>query len=291
MVLEKALGFVETKGYTGVIEATDVMPKTSEVEYFHHVLIGGSYVTTVFRGEVGAVRSAVERASEQSAKVGTLHTSNVIPRPFDAIFDFINKLKEVEIDDPAMQALGMIETVGFVPMIEAADAGLKAAKVIASNWVTIGAGYTTVFFRGEVAAVRSAVDAGVNASQRVGEIISQHVIPRPHQLTNLRLPVGKPKNLEPLDKKAGLGEALGIIETRGMAALVEAADAGVKAARTIITGFYKVGSGYVTTTFRGDVAAVRASVEAASAASSKVGKLVSVHVIPKPYQSVESLLY
>ncbi len=77
-------------------------------------------------------------------------------------------------------ALGMIETRGLVGAVEAADAMVKAAKVTLIGKEQIGGGYVTVFVRGEVGAVKSATDAGATAARRVGELVSVHVIPRPH---------------------------------------------------------------------------------------------------------------
>ena len=85
-------------------------------------------------------------------------------------------------------------------------------------------------------------------------------------------------------------EALGLIETRGFVAMVEASDAMVKAARVQLVSYEKIGGGYVTTIVRGDVAAVRAATEAGSAAAAKVGEVVSVHVIPRPHAMLEEVL-
>ncbi len=87
-----------------------------------------------------------------------------------------------------------------------------------------------------------------------------------------------------------MGEALGMIETRGLVALVEAADAMVKAAKVELVAYEKVGSGYVTALVRGDVAAVKAATDAGAAAARRVGELVSVHVIPRPHASLEGVL-
>lgn len=89
------------------------------------------------------------------------------------------------------EALGMIETRGLVALIEAADAAVKAAKVTLVGWEKIGSGYVTALFRGDVAAVRAATDAGAAAARRVGELISVHVIPRPHPSLEECLPIGK----------------------------------------------------------------------------------------------------
>lgn len=80
----------------------------------------------------------------------------------------------------ATQALGMVETKGFVGMIEATDAMAKTAKVTMIGYERIGSGLVTTLCRGEVAAVRAAVEAGGAAAQRVGELVAVHVIPRPH---------------------------------------------------------------------------------------------------------------
>jgi ethanolamine utilization protein EutM len=80
-----------------------------------------------------------------------------------------------------MEALGMIETKGFVAAVEAADAMVKAANVVLVGREYIGAGYVTVLCRGDVGAVKAATDAGAAAARRIGELISVHVIPRPHR--------------------------------------------------------------------------------------------------------------
>lgn len=81
----------------------------------------------------------------------------------------------------ANQAIGMIETRGLCAMLEACDAALKSANVTMVGWEKIGSGYVTGFFRGDVAAVKAATDAGAAAASQVGEVISVQVIPRPHE--------------------------------------------------------------------------------------------------------------
>lgn len=87
-----------------------------------------------------------------------------------------------------------------------------------------------------------------------------------------------------------MSEAIGMIETKGLIAAIEAADAMVKAANVKLIGKEKIGSGYVTVMVRGDVGAVKASVDSGAAAASRVGQLISVHVIPRPHAEVESIL-
>ena len=85
-------------------------------------------------------------------------------------------------------------------------------------------------------------------------------------------------------------QALGMIETRGLTAAIEAADAMTKAAEVTLVGTEKIGSGLVTVLVRGDVGAVKAAVESGTAAASRLGELVAAHVIPRPHNDVEKIL-
>lgn len=304
-----AIGFVETKGLTGIIDATDVLPKTSELDFFNYVSIGGGFMNTVFKGDVGAVKTAVQSFKNKANFSNFITASNVIPRPHQNTFDLINNSKELVLDLVENPALGMIETVGWTPMIEGADAGVKAADVVISGWITVGGGYSTVFFRGDVAAVKAAVQAGEKSAANVGKVISSYIIPRPHSDTNLSLPIGKHKEKSDINEKKtdknqkstistsnavpsqDKGSALGIIETKGFIPLVEAVDTGLKQAEVSCSGWYKVGSALVSTIFRGEVAAVKASVEAAAEKCKQAGELVNMYVIPRPHQSVEDIVY
>lgn len=87
-----------------------------------------------------------------------------------------------------LQALGMVETKGLVGSVEAADAMVKAANVSLIGKVHVGGGLVTVMVRGDVGAVKAAVDAGAAAAERVGELLSIHVIPRPHSDVEMILP-------------------------------------------------------------------------------------------------------
>lgn len=86
------------------------------------------------------------------------------------------------------EALGLVETKGLIGSIEAADAMVKAANVVLAGKEYIGAGYVTVMVRGDVGAVKAATDAGAAAARRVGELVSVHVIPRPHAEVEKVLP-------------------------------------------------------------------------------------------------------
>ena len=88
-------------------------------------------------------------------------------------------------------ALGMIETKGFAAMVEASDAMVKAAKVELVSFEKIGGGYVTAIVRGDVAACKAAVEAGARAAEKVGEVVTAHVIPRPHENVDAVLQINK----------------------------------------------------------------------------------------------------
>jgi microcompartment protein CcmL/EutN len=94
------------------------------------------------------------------------------------------------------EALGMIETRGFAAMVEAADAMVKAAKVELVSYEKIGGGYVTAVVRGDVAAVKAALEAGVRGAESVGEVVSTHVIARPHTNIDTVLPLGRQEQAE-----------------------------------------------------------------------------------------------
>jgi carbon dioxide concentrating mechanism protein CcmO len=178
------------------------------------------------------------------------------------------------------QALGMIETKGFVALCEATDAMLKAANVTLSGWEKVGSGLVTAFVEGDVAAVKAAIDAGAAAAKRIGEVSVVQVIPRPHDELGAFAPALKKEPAAAGDNdRSG---AVGFIETRGLVGLIEASDAMCKAANVKLVKTVEIGGGFVTTIVRGDVGSVRSSVDAGAAAAKRVGELVASHVIPRP---------
>jgi len=91
----------------------------------------------------------------------------------------------------ATEALGMIETRSYPAMVEAADAMVKAAKVELVSYEKTGGGYVTAVVRGDVAAVKAAVEAGARGAEKIGELVAIHVIPRPHANVDTALPLGR----------------------------------------------------------------------------------------------------
>ena len=107
---------------------------------------------------------------------------------------------------------------------------------------------------------------------------------------NTTTPAEEVKVVEHKEERKMALEALGMVETRGLVAAIEAADAMVKAANVTLIGTEKIGSGLVSVMVRGDVGAVKAATEAGGAAASKLGEIVAIHVIPRPHSDVEKIL-
>ncbi len=212
----------------------------------------------------------------------------------------------------SLEALGMIETKGFVALVEASDAMVKAANVDLVGWDKIGSGLVTAFVAGDVAAVKAAVDAGAAAASRIGEVVSVQVIPRPHEDLERRadLRQGGPgghflqdpqerRSLTPWRQLQRAGSAdrrqrqrhqrrrPGPDRDQGPGRHDRGRPTPCSRRRTShLAGRVQVGGGFVTTLVQGDVGSVRAAVEAGAEAAGRVGELVSAHVIPRPDESV-----
>ena len=181
--MNQALGMIETKGLVALIEGSDAMLKAARVGFVGWVSVGSGLVTAFVEGDVGAVKAATDAGAASARRVGELISVLVIPSPHEELPNFSSFLpKAADPKDPGrLQAIGMIETRGLVGVIESSDAMVKAANVELLRCVEIGGGFVTTIVRGDVGAVRAAVDSGAAACRRVGELIATHVIPRPHE--------------------------------------------------------------------------------------------------------------
>jgi carbon dioxide concentrating mechanism protein CcmO len=183
--MKQALGMIETKGLVALFEASDAMLKAANVTFAGWEKVGSGLVTAFVEGDVAAVKAATDAGAAAARRVGELSSVLVIPRPHDELAPFTQQgpAKAVpENDADKSSALGLIETRGLVGLIEASDAMVKAAGVRLIRSIEIGGGFVTAVVRGDVGSVRAAVDAGAAAARRVGELVSSHVIPRPHDL-------------------------------------------------------------------------------------------------------------
>jgi microcompartment protein CcmL/EutN len=181
---------IETKGLVGMIEATDAALKAANVTFAGWVSVGSGLCTSFVEGDVAAVKAATDAGAAAAARVGEVTSVQVIPRPHEDLDGFLRqaakKTTPPEGEKPAKDAgaLGMIETRGLVGVIEGSDAMVKAAGVNLVREIDIGGGYVTAIVRGDVGSVRAAVDAGATAAKNVGELVSSHIIPRPHDGVN-----------------------------------------------------------------------------------------------------------
>ena len=178
----KALGFIETKGLVGNIDATDAMLKAADVEFIGSDTIGAGLTTVIVTGEVGAVKAATEAGEEAASRVGELFCVNVIARPHADLARIMPAKGPATGKSglPAGEQVPLDAALGMIASIEAADAMLKSADVSLVGQEKIGAGLVTVFVQGDVGAVKAAVEAGQTAASRIGEVVSALVIPRPH---------------------------------------------------------------------------------------------------------------
>jgi carbon dioxide concentrating mechanism protein CcmO len=180
--MKQALGMIETKGMVALIEATDAMLKAANVTFSGWEKVGSGLVTVFIEGDVAAAKAATDAGAAAARRVGELSSVQVIARPHDELAPFYQPPaapKNGEANDTS--ALGLIETRGLVGLVEASDAMCKAANVRLIKQIEIGGGYVTAVVRGDVGSVRASVDAGAAAARRVGELVSSHVIPRPHE--------------------------------------------------------------------------------------------------------------
>ena len=179
--MKQALGMIETKGMVALFEASDAMLKAANVTFAGWEKVGSGLVTAFVEGDVAAVKAATDAGAAAARRVGELTSVIVIPRPHDELTPFIQSAPAKEGDVDRTSALGLIETRGLVGLVEASDAMCKAAGVRLVKIIEIGGGYVTAVVRGDVGSVRASVDAGAAAARRVGELVSSHIIPRPHE--------------------------------------------------------------------------------------------------------------
>jgi carbon dioxide concentrating mechanism protein CcmO len=210
-----------------------------------------------------------------------------------------------------MDALGLLETTGLTPALAALDAMDKAGEIRVVQVEVNDLLGVCIKVQGSVAAVQAAVEAGRGIAERMGGQPVAAVIPRPQaaawpaifsppefnpliQQQVVFFPAPPPVLQGAEDKESSVDKsatyALGLIETQGFTAVFEAIDSACKAANVEVVGKEKLGGGYVTVIIRGDVAAVKAAVEAGQSKVEGLGKLIAAHVIPRPSQSVLSLL-
>lgn len=204
-----------------------------------------------------------------------------------------------------MTALGLVETPGFSITALVADEAVKAANVRLLGIETTGNENLMIRLAGEVAAVQAALLAAERRAEQLGSCALVSCLPRP--VASLGAILDFPNTQNPLyggrdqflpsdfparpDKIMNTKqEAIGILETQGLTAMLEATDAMLKSADVTLVGKEKIGAAYVTVIVKGDVAAVTAAVEAGAKAVGSLGKLIAAHVIARPHEDLIALL-
>jgi len=202
-----ALGFIEIPFLSVTLLVADQVVKSAGVRLLGFESSGNGSSLVRLEGEVSAVKAALDRATEYAAGLGAKIVSTCHARPdpgFRPMIEFPNSINPLyggrdqflPTDSPATnkktmntnQAIGIIETQGLTAILEATDAMLKAANVTLVGKEKIGAAYVTVIVRGDVAAVKAAVEAGARSVGALGKLIAAHVIARPHDDLTALLP-------------------------------------------------------------------------------------------------------
>jgi microcompartment protein CcmL/EutN len=194
------LGFAEIPFLSLAAVIADQIVKAASVRLLGIETTGNENLTLRIQGDVASVETALAFAERRAVELGSTATVRCLSRPepaLDALIHFPNarnphyggrdQFLPTDFPQPADQpmnsnqpALGIIETQGLTAILEAADAMLKAASVSLVGKEKIGAAYVTVIVKGDVAAVKAAVDAGAKAVDGLGNLIAAHVIARPH---------------------------------------------------------------------------------------------------------------
>ncbi len=183
------------------------------------------------------------------------------------------------------KAIGVLETRGMASLLSATDAMLKVSDVAVVGRHGIGSGWVTVVIEGSVADVQTAIETGTVEAQRYGELIGAETIARPESRGQNAMPHGSS-----VPQSAADVRALGIVETQGLAPLIAAADAMVKAAAVELCGWAFIGGALCHAVVRGDVAAVQAAVAAGRRAAEAVGSVYATLVLPQPISGLVSML-
>ncbi|NEQ95902.1 MAG: BMC domain-containing protein [Cyanothece sp. SIO2G6] len=191
-----ALGLIATQSFPAIIGTADMMLKSAGVNLVGYEKIGSGYCTAVIRGRLADVRIAVETGAETAQQFGQFVSKVVIPRPLpnlDAVLPIGSRLAQLTENRGysrlSNQAVGLIETRGFPAMVGCADAMLKSAEVHLASYEMVGDGLCTAIIRGNVADVTMAVEVGMREAERIGELHSVMIIPRPLEDLEETLPI------------------------------------------------------------------------------------------------------
>ena len=211
-----ALGLLETSGLSATLAAVDTMEKSANVRLIQCELNDLGGVCTKITGSTGAVHTAIQRGFQVAEQMGGRPVARVITKPHHGAWQAIycppevNPLiqqdvvffphfepatpapanEETAMSQPPISALGLIETQGFTAVFEAIDTACKVANVQVVGKEKLGGGYVTVIIKGDLAAVKAAIDSGKTKVEGLGKLIAAHVLARPSEAVLALLPKG-----------------------------------------------------------------------------------------------------
>jgi microcompartment protein CcmL/EutN len=181
-----ALGMVETTGYVAAVTAGDAMVKEAEVQVLRLTIGSGGRVATLVSGSLDSVQAAVRAGAAITAQVAEVAAARVISRPDPQVMACFGQAVEPRPASPP-RAMGLIETRSTVGLVAALDQMLKAARVEYAGRYKVGYFLTAGVVRGDVGAVKAALDAGAKEAVRHGELVAVHLIPHPYPELEERL--------------------------------------------------------------------------------------------------------
>ncbi len=193
---DMALGLVSAQSFPAIVGIADHMLKSSDVHLIGYEKIGSGHCTAIVRGNISDVRLAVAEGAERATQFGQELSTLVLARPdpnLEKILPIGSKLAEITENHRghklSSHAVGLLETRGFPAMVGAADAMLKAAEVVLTAYEVIGAGLCTVIVRGTASNAAMALEAGMAAADRIGELHAVMLVPRPLDELDQTLPL------------------------------------------------------------------------------------------------------
>ena len=233
--MERALGILEVRGMTALAAALDSMHKAASVRLAGRHGVGSGWLTAIVEGATADARTALDAGREAAAAHGDVITAVVVPGAEPAALEPMPHSGVALEAGTGLQALGLLETRGLVPLAAGADAMVKAADVELHGWSFIGGALMHAAVTGSVGAVEAAVQAGERSARRAGEFHGALVLPQPEPQVGVLLPSG------PVGTPPPAG-ALGIVEATGYVGSVAAGDGMVKEARVDLARL-TIGSG------------------------------------------------
>jgi microcompartment protein CcmL/EutN len=183
-----ALGVLETTGYAAVVGGSDAMVKAADVELVRLTIASGGRIVALVKGDLDAVQAAVDAGAQAAGKTGELNGARVISRPASEMMAcFGGSAPPSGKSGAPHKAMGLIETRSTVALVKAVDQMLKAADVEYEGRYKVGYFLTASVVRGDVGAVRTALQVGAAEAEKYGELVSAHLIPHPYEALEARL--------------------------------------------------------------------------------------------------------